>query len=134
VTFAQRTLANKTSDTPFNCISRARNEWKRNPVASNASIFDCFAPVRYFLEDFAPKSVHLTHRCPVTTDHHASPLHDYPRLYDCAGRSIASQQCFFIHISMRNNDYEKVQLIKYPLEDYENKTCELKQLIYDVPP
>jgi hypothetical protein len=128
VTFLQRTLANKTSDTPFKCVRKMRNEWKRNP-AGQASIFDCFAPVRYFLEDFAPKSVHLTLNCPVTTDHHACPLHDYPRLYDCAGRSFASEECSFIHISLRDSDYEKEGMENYPLKEYEKQTCELKKLI-----
>jgi hypothetical protein len=129
VTFLQRILVNKTNDSPEDCMKKSMQEFAKNPAISKASIFDCFAPIRYFSEDFLPKSVHLTNRCPFTTDHHAAPLEEAPRLYDCPGKSIASSRCYFAHLSMRDSDYNKEEGRRLHGNDASKEQLELKKVV-----
>lgn len=89
------------------------------------SIFDCFAPVRYDVDDFSPKSIHLSHICPLTTDHHACSLPNQERMYDCPCKSILSEECTMIHLTIRDSDYMKEGSNSFPYEAYKDEIIEL---------
>mmetsp|Transcript_4715 Transcript_4715/g.10607 ORF Transcript_4715/g.10607 Transcript_4715/m.10607 type:complete len:586 (+) Transcript_4715:69-1826(+) len=125
VGFPQRTVANKTHMTPSHCAEQAALSKRTN---SSVSILDCFAPARFNVDDFAPKSVHLSHTCPLTTDHHAVPLSCCPRMYDCLGNSTFDDEgtvCSMVHLTLRESDYEKQSRNHFDLASYEHEPSEV---------
>ena len=121
-TFPQNTQANKTEGLIKDCVAdRAASS------LLNSSIFDCIAPYSFAVDTFAPKSVHLTHVCPLTTDHHASPLSPrLLRIYDCLGVSFNSdaEECSMMHFTLRPSDYTKPYNLKFDYMKYKDAVTE----------
>jgi hypothetical protein len=125
VAFPQRTVANKTHLEPALCAEQAVLALRTN---SSASILDCFASTRFNVDDFAPKSIHLSHICPLTTDHHATPLSCCPRMYDCLGKSIFDEEgpiCSMVHLTLRESDYKKPYNNHFDPAIYEEEPSEV---------
>lgn len=97
----------------------------RDCVVANArrghSIFDCFAAYEYASEGHSWKSVHLSHKCPLTGYHQACATPSSPRGYNCDCRSLLVRPdlhrdtslslelrgCVLMHLSTLSADYAR---------------------------
>jgi hypothetical protein len=121
VSLYQRMLANRTSDTPRDCaVKHALDHTK------GTSIFDCFAPTQFVINEFLLKSVHMNHGCPMTGDHTACPLPDRDRRsHDCMCESVILEDCSMFHLSTRVGDYEDSRNTKHAPALFQGKISEL---------
>eukprot|EP01034_Spumella_vulgaris_P021876 gene21876-27951_t len=117
----KRMLANRTSDTPRDCaVKHALDQTK------GTSVFDCFAPSQYTINEFLLKSVHLNHGCPLTGDHLACPLPDRdPRSHDCMCESVIVEDCSMYHLSTRVRDYEDSRNTRHAASLFQGQISEL---------
>jgi hypothetical protein len=81
-------------------------------LAAGSSIFNCFASYSHYVGGHSFKSLHLTHRCPLTGYHQACPVPNLPRTYNCVCNAVEvpASRCVVIHLTTQQSFYDKAMV------------------------